>query len=66
MGEGAAESNVEPPERRLDVEHLFQELDGNKDGCLDRRELEVCHLCPTLLIRFSICKYYDSSGASAL
>ena len=46
MGEGAAETSTETPERPLDVEHLFQELDGNKDGRLDRRELEACHPLP--------------------
>ncbi len=41
MGEGVAGTEVEAPDDPLDIEHLFQELDGNKDGRLDRRELEV-------------------------
>ena len=41
MGEGVAKCGAGAPEDPLDIEHLFQELDGNKDGRLDRRELEV-------------------------
>ena len=29
-------------ERTLDIDCLFRELDANKDGYLDRRELEAC------------------------
>ena len=45
MEDGVAEGDSEDRERPLDIEHLFQELDANKDGRLDRRELEVDPPC---------------------
>ena len=43
MGPPSTEQAEEDqPERTLDIECLFRELDANKDGRLDRRELEAC------------------------
>lgn len=53
MENGVAEGDPEDRERPLDIKHLFQELDGNKDGRLDRRELEVTPLVVRLPCSFS-------------
>ena len=36
------QAEKDQPERSLDIECVFRELDANKDGRLDRRELEAC------------------------
>ena len=51
MENGVAEGDSEDRDRPLDIEHLFQELDGNKDGRLDRRELEVTPLCSEIAMQ---------------
>ena len=40
------QAEEDQPERTLDIECLFRELDANKDGRLDRRELEACSADP--------------------